>query len=90
MKGLIVVFFPQLSSVNFHFWEEDWTPGYVCAHFKIFLKFYPFSSLTPLTANPTKWSNTLKQLVGRCHILIGELHPQIKHKRLKDVIKHNL
>ena len=47
-------FFSQLSSVNFHFWKEDWTLGYACAHFKIFLKFYPFSSLNPLTANPTK------------------------------------
>ena len=25
---------------------------------------FPFSILNPLSANPTKWSNTLKQFVG--------------------------
>ena len=30
-----------------------------------------FNSLNPLSANPTKWSNTLRQFVGYCNNFVG-------------------
>ena len=32
---------------------------------KIKLQAYSYEPFNPLSANPTKWSNTLKQLVGK-------------------------
>ena len=29
-----------------------------------------FQNLNPLSANPTKWSNTLKQFVGKCRRIV--------------------
>ena len=48
-----------------------------------YLKYCQYLSFNPLSANPTKWSNTLKQFVGNCQWIVWVNLTILWGKRLK-------